>query len=102
MSTASCRVGESFRRLQWMLGFLLTIQVYSREIYVGLENPFGGGGGIDFGYQDRMFGGTEDGEALQEEVGPPKKRGGAGDTTKIRVDVMTLVFGMIYMRGSGH
>ena len=44
MSTASCRVGESFRRLQWMLGFLLTIQVYSREIYVGLENPFGGGG----------------------------------------------------------
>ncbi len=49
-----------------------------------------------------MFGGTEDGEALQEEVGPPKKRGGAGDTTKIRVDVMTLVFGMIYMRGSGH
>ena len=44
MSTASCRVGESFHRLQWMLGFLLTIQVYSREIYVGLENPFGGGG----------------------------------------------------------
>ena len=49
-----------------------------------------------------MFGGTEDGEALQEEVGPPKKRGGAGDMTKIRVDVMMLVFGMIYMRGSGH
>lgn len=76
--------------------------LFSRNLCRIGKSFWWGGGGIDFGYQGRMFGGTEDGEALQEEVGPPKKRGGAGDTTKIRVDVMTLVFGMIYMRGSGH